>query len=327
MPETRMEPDTRYTLVGASLLALIAAAVLAFVWLSNIGSAADYRRYSIYFARQSLEGLQIGGDVNMRGVNVGRVENYQIRRENINSVKVTIRVARRTPVSTNTRAVVARNLVTGIARINLETSGVPGPELVEAPTDEDFPVIPEGLSNLDQMTETAANLAQSAQIVLANANKLLTEDNRKAFSQTLLGLRELTRGLNRQLDAFAATAASIQSSAVAIEQSSRQVGAAAEKFGDGMVPLTQQAQATLKEMQTVLQEFAKTSRSIERDAAKLALRADDTADVGMLELRATAQELRSSAELLARTLDRLHDPRAALVGPRATQVGPGEAVK
>lgn len=322
-----MEPDTRYTLVGASLLALIAAVVLAFVWLSNMGSASDYRNYSIYFARQSLEGLQIGGDVNMRGVNVGRVENYQIRRENINSVKVTIRVGRRTPVSTNTRAVVARNLVTGIARINLDTSGVPGPELVEVPKDEDFPIIPEGLSNLDQMTETASNLAQSAQIVLANANKLLTEDNRKVFNETLIGLRDLTRGLNRKLDAFDAAASSLQSTALAMEKTSRQVGDAAEKFGDGIAPLTQQAQSTLKEMQTVLQEVAKASRSIEHEASTLSRRADDTADVGMLELRATAQELRASAELMARTLDRLHDPRAALVGPRAAQVGPGERVK
>lgn len=322
-----MEPDTRYTLVGASLLALIAAVVLAFVWLSNMGSASDYRNYSIYFARQSLEGLQIGGDVNMRGVNVGRVENYQIRRENINSVKVNIRVGRRTPVSSNTRAVIARNLVTGIARINLETSGVPGPELVEVPDKEDYPVIAEGLSNLDQMTETATNLAQAAQIVMSNVNKLLTEDNRKVFSETLVGMRDLTRGLNRKLDAFDAAASSIQSSAVAMERTSRQVGDAAEKIGNGIAPLTQQTQATLKEMQAVLQEFAKTSRSIERDASKLASRADDTADVGMLELRATSQELRASAELMARTLDRLQDPRAALVGPRVTQMGPGESVK
>ena len=194
-----MEPDTRYTIVGATIVALIAAAVLAFVWLSRTGAGSDYRNYSIYFSRQSLKGLQIGGDVNMRGVTVGRVESYQIRRENINRVKVNIRVGRRTPVSTNTQAVIARNLVTGIARINLDPSGVPGPELTEVADNEDFPVIPEGSSSLDQMTETASNLVQTAQSVLASVNKLLTEDNRKAFSETLVGLRDLVGGLDPQL--------------------------------------------------------------------------------------------------------------------------------
>lgn len=322
-----MEPDARYTLVGATLLTLIAAAVLAFVWLSNIGSASDFRNYSIYFSRQSLEGLQIGGDVNMRGVSVGRVENYQIRRENINRVKVNIRVARRTPVSTNTRAVIARNLVTGIARINLDTSGVPGPELVAVSDGEEFPVIPEGQSNLDQMTETATNLAQSAQIVLSNVNKLLTEDNRKAFGETLVGVRDLMVGLNSRLAKLDATADSIQSTAIALEKSTRQVGDAAEKIGVDVGPVAQQAQVTMREMQGALQAFAQTSRSLERDATALSHRADDTADLSMLELRATAQELRTSAELLARTLDRLQDPRAALLGPRTNQLGPGERIK
>lgn len=322
-----MEPDTRYTLVGATLLALIAAAVFAFVWLSDIGSGSEFRKYSIYFSRQSLEGLQVGGDVNMRGVSVGRVEGYQIRRENINRVKVTIRVGRRTPVSTNTRAVMARNLVTGIARINLETSGAPGPELVEVAPDEDYPVIPEGLSNIEQMTETANNLAQTAQAALSNMNKLLNDDNRKVFGEALVGLRDLIGGINSRMAAFDAAAGTMQSTAIALEKSSRQVGNAAEKFGEGVGPMTLQAQATLREMQTAVQAFASTSRALERDAAALARRADDTADLGMLELRATAQEMRVSAELLGRALDRLQDPRAALLGPRDTQLGPGEQTK
>ena len=322
-----MEPDSRYTLVGATILALIAAAVSAFIWLANIGSGSDFRNYSIYFSRQSLEGLQIGADVNMRGINVGRVESYEIRRENINRVKVNIRVGRGTPVSTNTRAVIARNMVTGIARINLDTSGVPGPELVEVAKDESYPVIPEGQSGLDQMTETAANLAQSAQIVMSNVNKLLTDENRKLVGETLVGLRDLMTGLNARLSKFEEAAGAVQNTALALAQSSRQMGNAAEKIGDGVGPLAQQAQTAVLEMRTALQAFAKTSQSLEREIAALSRRADDTADLGVLELRATAQELRASAESLSRVLDRFEDPRAALVGPRSTQLGPGEKTK
>ena len=73
-----MEPDTRYSLIGAVVLALTAAAIIAYLWLSSVGRNADYRFYTVFFERQSLEGLQVGGSVNMRGINVGRVEDYEI---------------------------------------------------------------------------------------------------------------------------------------------------------------------------------------------------------------------------------------------------------
>ena len=52
-----MEPDTRYTLVGAAVLGLVAAAIAMLVWLSDAGSSRDARFYTIVFERQSLEGL------------------------------------------------------------------------------------------------------------------------------------------------------------------------------------------------------------------------------------------------------------------------------
>ncbi len=72
-----MEPETRYTVIGAVVLALIGAAVFGYLWLSSSGRAADFHYYTVYFERQSLSGLQVGGNVNMRGINVGRVEYVQ----------------------------------------------------------------------------------------------------------------------------------------------------------------------------------------------------------------------------------------------------------
>ena len=44
------------------------------------------------------------------GITVGRVENYEIEPDNINRVKVLLRVARETPVRENTKASVSRNV-------------------------------------------------------------------------------------------------------------------------------------------------------------------------------------------------------------------------
>ena len=54
-----MEPEAKYTLVGGSVLALLALVVAAVAWLASASRGADVQRYTIYFARQSLEGLQV----------------------------------------------------------------------------------------------------------------------------------------------------------------------------------------------------------------------------------------------------------------------------
>jgi len=336
-----VEPEARYKLIGATVIALVLAAAFAFAWLTRAGVASEFRYYTIHFEKQSLEGLQLGGDVNMQGIKVGRVERISIDRGNINRVNVQVRVARRTPVSTNTLAVVARNLVTGIARINLETPGTPGPELVDIPDGENYPVITEGTSNIEQIARTANNLVISAEATLEHLGKLLDEDNRKAFSETLSGVRDLAVGLSSRLDAFDRTARTLDRTAVAITETARSfqktsetVTVVAERLGAQVGPVADQAQATLRdsqatlrEVQGALRELASATRTLEREVGSLARRSGDAADIGTLELRATAQQLRTGMEALSRTLDRLQDPRATLLGPGRNQLGPGEDLK
>ncbi|HYF57914.1 MAG TPA: MlaD family protein [Burkholderiaceae bacterium] len=330
-----MEPDSRYALIGAVLLALATAAVVAFVWLSSAGRASDYRAYTIYFERQSLEGLQVGGDVNMRGLKVGRVEEYTISRDNINRVAVTIRIARETPVSENTTAVIARNFLTGIARINLETPGTPGPELVAVKDDERYPVIPEGTSNIDQIADAVGRLALQADTALENLNRVMGPANQRAFSQTLTAVRDLSRGLNDRLDTIDDTAKSLQRTASAFERSSRDIAGSVDRVSRSVEPLARDAGAVLQEARASLREFLDTSvqlerqlgqslARLERDTGRLAQRADDAVDIGVHELRATSEELRANIELITRTIDRLQDPKALLLGPSSNQMGPGE---
>jgi len=327
-----MEPDTRYTLVGAAVLGLVAAAIAMLVWLSDAGSSRDARFYTIVFERQSLEGLQIGGDVNMRGVKVGRVELFTIDRENINRVKVTVRVDRRTPVSENTEAVVARNLLTGIARINLETPGRPGPPLVAVPEGERYPVIPEGASGLEQIAESANRLASTGEQALANINALLTDDNRRAFSETLAGVRDLTLGLNARLAALDAALREVDRAAQAIGGASARIATAVDGASARIGPLAGQGEALLRDStamvgqaQATLRELARASQALERQTEALGRSAEAAADGGLLELRASAQELRRTAEMLSQAVERLSEPRSALIGPSRRDLGPGEA--
>lgn len=326
-----MEPDTRYTVIGAVVLALVAAAILGFLWLGKGGRDADFRFYIVYFEHQSLEGLQVGAAVNMRGIAVGRVESYSIQPDNINRVKVLLRVARETPVRDNTKASVSRNFVTGIARIKLETPGTPGPVLTKVAQGERYPVIPEGTSGMDQITDSATRLAASADGALNRVNQLLGPENQQVVAELLTNLRDLSKGLNTRLATLDRTAAGVDQSLASFRHAVAKIADTVQRLGDNALPVTREASATLREAQAALRELTQATRALERglqtienDTVAVLRRGDAALDIGTLELRATTQELRSSAERIARAIDRLQDPKAALLGPGEQQLGPGE---
>ena len=315
-----MEPEARYTTVGATLLALVLAVVLAMVWLARTGARADFRYYTIYFERQSLEGLQIGGDVNIRGIKVGRVEQYSISRDNINRVQVTIRIDRNSPVSTNTVAVVERNLLTGIARINLVTPGTPGPELAAVQPDEEYPVIAEGQSDIEQLAGAMNRLAITGASALTNMEQLLNKENRDAFGATLANLRTLSAALSQRVGKLDEVADALSKTATEFSKASREIADAVERASASTQPVAKQADIALRDL-------SRAAQALEHAAALLSGKFDQATDTGVLEIRATAQELRASAEILSRAADRLQDPRAVIFGPSPAQLGPGERMK
>ena len=315
-----MEPEARYRSVGATLVALVIIVVLAMAWLARTGARTDFRYYTIYFERQSLEGLQIGGDVNIRGVKVGRVERYSISRENINRVEVTIRIDRNSPVSTNTVAVVERNILTGLARIHLVTPGNPGPELTEVPDSETYPVIAEGQSDIEQLTGAMNRLALTGAKALANMEQLLNKESREDFGATLANLRQASAVLSQRVGGLDEVTDALTKNAAEFGRSSREIAAAVEKFSSSAQPVARQADATLRDL-------SRAAQALERATATFARKFEHASDTSMHEIRATAQELRAAAELLGRAADRLHDPRAVIYGPSPAQLGPGEQLR
>jgi len=315
-----MEPEVRYTYVGAALIGLVAALILGFLWLTEAASRDEYRSYTIFFQRQPLDGLQVGGDVTMRGIKVGQVMDYELSPTEINQVRVAVRVDREVPVSDNTYAVVARNLVTGLARISLVTPLPAGPKLTAAPPGEKYPVIKEGTSAAEQLQDAAGRAAAAGTSALERLNELLDEKNRKAFADAVANIRDLTAGLNQRLVKVDEAIASLTRSADAFGKSGERIAASIEKVAGDIGPVTKEAENTLREVTA-------TVATIQRETVALAQQIESATGSGSLELRATAHELRTTADLLDRTLDRLRDPRAVIFGPNPASLGPGEKLQ
>ncbi|MDL1860415.1 MCE family protein [Betaproteobacteria bacterium PRO7] len=327
-----MEAEARYTYVGAGVIALIAALVGAVVWLKRVGSEQDLQRYTVYFERQRLDGLQIGGDVDMRGIKIGRVDSYaladdRVAGDEVNRVRVTIRVDRRAPVRTNTVAVVTRNFVTGIAQITLVTPEPAGPPLESAPPGEPHPVIAEGRSDLDEIAGRVGQLGDMAAEVMTNLNRVMAPENRQAFAQTLKNLRELTAGLNQRLDRFDRTLDSVGRAADQVGRSGDRIAGATEHAGQRLDALIADAQRSLAQIDAAAVAIGRTAESLQTQTQTVAQRVDRSTAALEDQLAASLAELRVSVDAAARALDRLQDPRRALLGPDKGTLGPGESLR
>jgi phospholipid/cholesterol/gamma-HCH transport system substrate-binding protein len=312
-----MEAESKYTYVGLALILLVAALVVSVIWLNRTGARGDFNYYTIFFERQPLDGLQIGADVDMRGIKVGRVEDYQLLPENINRVRVTVRTDKRAPVRTNTVAIVTRNFVTGIARVGLITPEPIGPPLTEPQGDERYPVIPEGESNIDAIAGKVNQIGDMAAETLENLNDVLKPKNRVAFTETLENLRRLTAGLNQRLTEIDRTLSAFNTAAGELGRASTRVAQVAESAATDLGPALRQAEQTMKDVSVA-------ASSLEKEVAALSQRFGGAASSTDEQLNAAVIELRKTVESMNRVFDRLQDPRAALLGASKAQRGPGE---
>lgn len=311
-----MEAEARYTFVGAALLALLAAVTVALIWLQDTGSRREFAYYNIFFERQSLDGLSQGGEVAVRGIKVGRVEDIALT-ESGNRVRVAVRVDRRLPVAQNTVAVVTRNLVTGIATVNLATPVKAAPPLVEVPPGSEYPVIAESQSDVDNLTGRVNQIGDLAAEAIDNINRTLRAENREAITATLKNLRELTDNLNQRLATLDKSMAAFDHSMASIARAGDRVATMAENTGRRIDPTLDEAQATLRSV-------AAAAQSLERETRGLSTSVNRAADATDDQLSAVALELRSSVEAFNRAVDRFRDPAAAVLGPTKAQLGPGE---
>lgn len=319
-----MEAEARYTFVGAAVLALVAGLVAALLWLHNTGGG-DFRRYAINFEHQVLDGLEVGAEVTLRGVKVGRVEDYALSQNSFNRVRVEVRLDRRTPVHANTEAVVTRNFVTGIAGIALVTRDPPGPLLVDAPDGEGVPLIAEGRSDLDEIAGRVNKVGDMAASALNNINLLLTAENRQALRDTVDSLRALADGLNQRLPAIDRSLAQVGAAATQLGAAGERVAGVVERDGDRLGRTLGEAELALAEAREALQQVSTTTAAVQRQVEASAKRFESSAAGLDDQLGAALSELRLSVESASRVVERLRDPRAALFGPGPAQLGPGEA--
>ena len=312
-----MEAEGRYTLVGTVVLIVLGLLAVALVWLAGGTDHASYQTYTIYFRHQTMEGLAVGSPVKMRGIKVGDVDSYHFVIGAQEAVSVRVKIDAGVPVRSSANAYVKRNLVTGIAAIEITNRDNTSPMLTQVSKGERYPVIAEGSSDLDKVAIAVTNLALNGAQVLERMNKLLSDQNQLAFSQTLKNINELSADL-------VAHKQEIQAALQGIKTASEQVG----KAGASVAQAATGAEATIH---VVGQDVAKTLKEasvlidkLQNESTNLSGKLQDFTDTSTLEFTNMSRDVRDSADALSNAGKSLSNPRAALFGSSKKSLGPGE---
>jgi len=287
------------------------------VWLAGEADRIAYQTCTIYFKQQPLDGLAVGSPVKMRGIKVGVVDGYRFAKGGDEAVSVTARVDEGVPVHAGAAAYIKRNLVTGIAAVEINNGPSDSALLREIPPGERYPVIAEGSSDIDKVATAVSRLALNGAQVLEKMNTLLSEDNQHAISQMLANLNELSGHLAANRQSLDAVVQGIRDAADEFRFAGASIGQAATRAEGSIVGVGNNADAALTEARVALEK-------LQRDASLISGQIQQLTEAGTLEMTNVSRDVRTSAEALTTAGQRLSNPRAILFGPVQQQLGPGE---
>jgi phospholipid/cholesterol/gamma-HCH transport system substrate-binding protein len=310
-----MEPEAKYALVGVSTLVLLSLLVAGLIWLATSGQR-EVKTYKIYFARQSLEGLQVRSDVRMKGIRVGAVTRFSFSSQRPGTVEVDMGLDPGTPVRESTRATVERNLVTGVAAIRLQNGSEDSPVLGST-ENERYPVIAEGASKMQQFSETVNELAERADETMRRINSTLSTENQAALAETLEHIRTASRGAEGVVQRLDATLGSVGRAAANVAAATSSVSGDIHRLADRYDTLG--AETTL-----AIRDVSDSVRQVSADVSALSRRAENLLLDSDVEVKLTGEQLRGTADALGLAARKLRDPRATFFGPADGSLGPGE---
>jgi phospholipid/cholesterol/gamma-HCH transport system substrate-binding protein len=315
-----MESNAKYTLVGSFVLGAFVLIFLGVLWLSNAGVGEEFKSYTIYFRNQSLSGLQMNSAVTMKGIKVGIVDKLEIAKKNIELVQVIVKLEASAPVKIDTQATISRNLLTGLAFIELVGSHQESPELSLVREGERYPVIPEGKTSLDAVASSLPELMREATEVLGQISALLKQDNIDSISNTLKNAETITGTIANNSQNIDQLISKTTSLVTELEYMSKQL-ASITRPGDGeLAKLNHSLAEGVTELRTQLSILVEKS-------TKASTEFGNSVRVVTQDVNNASSAIVSAARTFSLTAERLGELRSLLGGPDEKALGPGERLR
>jgi phospholipid/cholesterol/gamma-HCH transport system substrate-binding protein len=244
---TGMERNANYAAVGAFVLLVGLLGVLFVYWYSDARERRNYNRYEIYF-EGSVSGLERGAPVRYLGVRVGRVVYTLIDPRDSGRVEVIVDIDATTPISDKTVAELSLQGVTGLLYIDLLQPRNGRPPLPAVPSLE-YPVIRSTPSRFDALLASLPEFLAAAGDVVQRADRLLSDQNLVAFSNTLGNLSKASVEFPQTLHDLHALVADLRGATAQVTASARDTRSLIDSAGPDV-------EAIVKRLHTVSDNLA-----------------------------------------------------------------------
>lgn len=315
-----MESDAKYALVGAFVLVATLLTIAAILWLSEAFGERAMTSYSIYFRHHGLEGLQKDSDVTMKGIKVGTVIDYHMSPRSVEVVKVIVELDEETPVKVDTRATLRRNLLTGLAWIDLVGSTEETPRLKDTVDGEEYPIILEGRTELEKITESIPDLLEKTNTLMSRINEVVSADNVLAVRTSLQNVERTTQVFAENRERISTIFKDLQLTLDDLRGTSAKLKSLASTADGSLKELRDQSSETLKAIE-------QTAQTIGASTQEMAVAVKGATNVLAQETSTLAQTVGAAATSVSRAAEGFDDPRTILTGPRKTLLGPGEVIQ
>jgi phospholipid/cholesterol/gamma-HCH transport system substrate-binding protein len=301
-----VETRANYVFVGFSVLAAIAAIVVFIFWLGRSQLSKNEDMYDTYF-KGSVTGLSSGSPVRYRGVPVGTVGYIAIDPNNIERIRVTLKLRPKTPIKVDTVASLETAGITGGAYVEL-SGGTNAATLLESQNGE-VPVIRSENSGLQSALDEAPKLIAKLNTLADQANALLSDQNVKAISSTFDHLK----GLSANLDALGPDAKETVANL-------NRLTTDFNKQLPGLLDTLKQDGASIKD---AADSFHKVGGDVDAVIAENRAPLRDFSANGLSEISALVANLRTLTDTLNRVADHLdRDPQRYLFGGTGAGMDP-----
>ncbi|OVE80285.1 hypothetical protein BVY02_00685 [bacterium J17] len=312
-----MEQQTRYAFVGGVVVALMVGMVATILWLSEAGSLRKASYYAIYFENQTLDGLRVESVVTMKGIKVGNVAKLHVAPQNIEQVRVVIRVEEQTPVKESTRALIQRNLLTGLATIDLAGGTQASPFRTKIPKGEKYPVIPEGKSSLDTIADSLPALVDDVGATVDKIRNIVSDENVQSFRNIVTNIEMFTDTFSEKREVLERTIVKLDRLTDEALEVSSSIKGFASRTGNTFDKVASDLAETVEEL-----NLAATNLSEQFEEVTVAVKS--AARVIVHEVGGIGQSIRTASQSVARTAEGYEDPQKILSGPSEGALGPGE---
>lgn len=193
-----MDRHVRYVIVGIFVSVMLALGAVFLIWAAGTYDLRNFQHYTVYF-QGSVSGLTEGSTVSYRGVEVGNVSAIRLAKERTDLVKVDIQIDEETPVRLSTEASLQPLGITGLSFISLTTddnADMRPPEKIEG---ERYPVVRATRSQLDIIFGDVPQVTQKLLDLAGRLSSLLSDDNVRNLSETIVNVNKVSNGLNQVL--------------------------------------------------------------------------------------------------------------------------------